>query len=170
MLTSNSSNHQKYEDTEKIAIQDCKFAFKHVSRACGIPVIGIVGCSVLFAIPWTTIPRTDSIIHQSHWMEFNIPGATHTFLGTGVGIIALSKYTKEESLMSIWNFSKVCLFNLITWNLLYISAYLVWSVYLQFNHPLPNLAYMIVPTLVLNMIGVSSGTSKPYKPPSCLIF
>ena len=142
------------EDTEKIAIQDCKFAFKHVSRACGIPVIGIVGCSVLFAIPWTTIPRTDSIIHQSHWMEFNIPGATHTFLGTGVGIIALSKYTKEESLMSIWNFSKVCLFNLITWNLLYISAYLVWSVYLQFNHPLPNMAYLIVPALVLNVIGL----------------
>ena len=35
--------------------------------------IGIVsGCAVL-SIPWTTIPRSNSIIHQSRWIEASLP-------------------------------------------------------------------------------------------------
>ena len=36
---------------------------------------GIIAASVLFAIPWTTIPRIDSIIYQSYWWEKIIPSA-----------------------------------------------------------------------------------------------
>ena len=42
--------------------------------------IGIIAASVVWAIPWTTIPRTNSIIYQSWWMEILLPTATYLML------------------------------------------------------------------------------------------
>lgn len=38
---------------------------KDVWKVLGLSFFGIIAVSVIFAVPWTTIPRTDSIIYQS---------------------------------------------------------------------------------------------------------
>ena len=44
--------------------------------------------------------------------------------------------------------------DLILWNLLYILAYVIWSIYFKFNHPLPQLGLILIPTWILFMIGI----------------
>ena len=41
---------------------------------------GTIALCVLFFIPWTTVPRTDSIRYQSYWFETWLPHATLTIL------------------------------------------------------------------------------------------
>ena len=43
--------------------RDIKSATKDLLKALFISIFGIIGSCVLVAIPWTTIPRTDSIIY-----------------------------------------------------------------------------------------------------------
>ena len=35
--------------------------------------ISTAAVSIIFVLPWTTIPRTNSIIYQSSWMEVFLP-------------------------------------------------------------------------------------------------
>ena len=65
-----------------------------------ISVLGIISFCLIFVIPWTTIPRTDSIIHQSHWIEALIPLATTIFLITGHMFLNLITFFKEEELLN----------------------------------------------------------------------
>ena len=46
-----------------------------LSSICKIAIIilGTVSLSTLSVVPWTTIPRTNSIIFQSSWMELMLP-------------------------------------------------------------------------------------------------
>ena len=142
------------EETEDNTTQERKFTLKEVGKAIGISIFGIVALTVLFSIPWTTTPRTDSIIYQSHWMEVLLPISINFLLVAGTRFLQLITWTKEKTLASSWNYLKIYLLDLITWILLYMSAYLIWSIYLQLNHPLPNLGLMIVPTWTISIIGL----------------
>ena len=53
-------------------------------------LIGIVAASVLCAVPWTTIPRTNSIIHQSCWMELLLPGGSYVILKCGNDLLDIT--------------------------------------------------------------------------------
>ena len=143
------------KEKEEAKIKDNKFALNVVFEALGISTFGIVGFSLLFIVPWTSIPRTDSIIHQSHWMEILLPFATNQLLFAGSQFLEFTTWTKEKELMSIWNFMKMYLLNLIPFTILYISYYIFWSLYLQYNHPLPYLLMMVwLPVFMIWSIGL----------------
>ena len=132
-----------------------KYALKDILEALGISVFGIIGFSLLFTVPWTSIPRTNSIIYQSHWMEVLLPHAlTVLLLGAGTQFLELTIWTDEKTMMSISNFLKVYAMWLIPYNLLYVSVYALWSVNLQYNHPLPNLGLIIFALIIIVTIGM----------------
>ena len=99
-----------------------------------------------FTIPWTTIPRTNSMIYQSHWMEAIFPALTFKFLLSGVHLSNIRIWTEEPELMSIRVFLKTYLMDVVPFTVMYVSCYWIWSVYLEFNHPLPNLGLLLFPT------------------------
>ena len=123
-------------------------------RAICISAIKIIVFSVLFTIPWTVIPRTNSIIYQSHWWEVMIPMATWFVLTAASQILLFKTWFKEQTLISISNHFKMFLMNLIPFSVLYIISYLIWSVYMQFKHPLPNLGLIIIPNYIIWAIGL----------------
>ena len=53
-------------------------------------VIAIIAFCLLFIIPWTTIPRTNSIIYQSYWMEVSLPVTTNCMLFAAVDLLNLT--------------------------------------------------------------------------------
>ena len=53
--------------------------FRDTSRSIAV-LIGIMAACVLCAVPWTTIPRTNSILFQAWWMELTIPTASFWFM------------------------------------------------------------------------------------------
>ena len=142
---------EETEETKKIST---KLNLQQIVKALCISIFGIVGISVLFAIPWTTIPRTDSIIYQSHWMEVLLPSVANDMLHTGTGILRLSTWTKEEEIMSIWTYLKLFLLEQIIGSLFYVIAHVIWSIYLQFNHPPPQSGLIRLPTWIMFTISL----------------
>ena len=104
--------------------------------------LGIIAFCVLFISPWTTIPRTNSIVYQSHWIEGLLPYSTTVLLTVGGIFLRLTTFIKEPALTSIFDYFKIYLMALIPSSLVYISSYLFWTGYLQFHHPAPQLDLM----------------------------
>ena len=80
---------------------------KDVCTAICISVFGIIAFCALFCIPWTIIPRTNSIIYQTHWIKAILPMASNIVLIAGGYNLSLAKFAQEDSLMSLGNFLKV---------------------------------------------------------------
>ena len=111
-------------------------------------VSGTISFCLLFAIFWTSIPRTNSIIYQSHWVEALLPSVTVYILSAGSDLLNLITWTKENDLRSLAMFLRMVLMYLIPANIFYVSSYAIWSVYLNFNHPMPNLGLTMWPTTI----------------------
>ena len=142
------------EEEERNAKHHSKSVLKDFLKAICISHFGIIAISVIFATPWTSIPRTDSIIYQSHWMEVNLPSATIALLVVGSRFLQLKTWLNEDKFMSIWIYLKMYLMDLFLWNLLTSLSYVIWSGYYKFNHPLPQLGLLVIPMWILFMIGL----------------
>ena len=96
----------------------------------------LTGCALVLS-PQTLIPRHNSIIYQQYWFELNIP-VTVVFLMTSANRISdCYIFTKCKQLISIQVFLKMCFWNLLGWLLPYFMCYLVWSIIMGYNHPMP---------------------------------
>ena len=112
------------------------FGTKNFLRSL-IQSVGVIAICVLFIIPWTTIPRTDSIVYQSYWWELCLPTASTCILNAANDLVNLVVWTKENSLRTPRVFLMMFLMNYIPSVLIHMICYFVWSVHLGFNHPLP---------------------------------
>ena len=100
--------------------------------------ISVVAISILFVASWTTIPRTNSIIHQSYWMEILIPTTINWMTIAATDLLNLAIWTQERSVISLLVFLKLyCVYSTPPL-LLYILSYMNWCVYLGYNHPMPH--------------------------------
>ena len=102
--------------------------------------IGIIAACILCAVPWTSIPRTNSILYQSWWMEICFPTACVIFLNAAGELLNLTVWTKERSIDSAKVLFKLFLALIIPFLLLYVSCYMIWTVHFGHNHPMPYLA------------------------------
>ena len=117
--------------------------------------IAVVGISILFVAPWTTIPRTNSIIYQSYWMEVLIPSTTNWMTIVAADLLNLTIWTQERSVISPLVFLKLYFVYSAPPFLLYILSYMIWCVYLGYNHPLPHVMMVtMLPTQILTMISL----------------
>ena len=145
------NNDNEIVDNSKVG---SKFDIINSFRTIIISAIKILVISVLFTIPWTVIPRTNSIIYQSHWWEVLIPMTTFIVLSAAAQALHFKTWFKEPTLMSINNCFAIYFMNLIPYTALYTFSYVIWSVFLQFNHPLPNLGLIMIPTYMIWAIGL----------------
>ena len=114
--------------------------------------IGIISACILCVVPWTSIPRTNSILYQSRWMEICLPTACVIFLNAAGELLNLKVWTKERSIDSVKVLFKLFLALIIPFLLLYISCYMIWTVHYGHNHPMPYLA--VSTTLPIRIIFV----------------
>ena len=121
---------------------------RDVCKGILISIAGTIGFCALFSIHWTTIPRTNSMIYQSHWMEILLPVSSNTILTAGNLLLDLIIWTKEDCLKSLRVFLKTYFLGLLIFYAFYVACYIVWSVFLQNNHPCPIYGVIIIPTLI----------------------
>ena len=119
------------EEEEK-GKNDKKQAKEDERKTSIISFLFIVLFCMLFAIPWTTIPRTNSIIYQGYWIETLLPGVTNVMLIAGLRNLDLTTWTKEESLSSFFNYFKIYLLILI---LIFPCLYIIFPIGLWFVLP-----------------------------------
>ena len=134
------------DGTKKKRNKGNKLAPKDICRVLCLSLFGIVAFCVVFSLPWTTIPRTNSIIFQSSWFEVLLPNASVFIISAGNVFLDLTIWTKERALYSIGFYLKIYTITLIPFIVLYISCYAIWCLYLHFNHPLPQLGSISMPT------------------------
>ena len=142
------------DDTKTEEKNNIQFSLKYVCKTFFVWIFGTIALSVVFAVPWTTIPRTNSIIYQSHWIEAIAPSTAALLLVAAANFYELSTWTREQSLMTLSIYLKIYFMNLISFSILYILSFVIWSEYLQFNHPLPHLGLIILPMLIILTIGL----------------
>lgn len=116
--------------------------------------IGIIAVCVVCAIPWTTIPRSNSMIHQSRWMELILPTGSSIVLAAASDALNLSVWGKERSIMSIGVLLRFTSAYFIPFLLLYLSCYLTWSEHFGFNHPMPYLGLIQMPTWIVFQVSL----------------
>ena len=105
-----------------------------------LSVCGILVFSVIYAIPYTIIPRHNSIIHPSYWIEVLLPVYTSFLLSAGSFLLDMILFFNESSLKSIRVYFKMYFLILLVCTILYILCYTFWSVILGLNHPMPYVA------------------------------
>ena len=109
----------------------------------------IILVSILFVIPWTTIPRTNSIIYQAYWLELLLPAASISILDAGYDLLDLTIWTKEKSLISLKVFSKMFLTYGSISIVAYVLSYVIWCLILGYNHPLPYVSLLGLPVWII---------------------
>ena len=139
-VESSTSENQKNDVSKggETALQSiCKIA---------IFATATVTLSLLSVVPWTTIPRTNSIVSPSSWMQILIPFVFPCIFTAGGDLLNLTIWTKERSLISIKTLSKMTFVNFASAALFYILSDTIWCVYLEYNHPLPYLGLVALVT------------------------
>ena len=104
----------------------------------------VVGACVLNLSILTLIPRENSIIHPEYWYE----GLICVIVGvcsrhTALNLLGLYIFTKEKFLMTIIHFMKILILSSLFFGVPYCTCYVVWTLYLGRNHPLPFVGFCI---------------------------
>ena len=131
------------DETQVNRKRENRLPIKDVWKAIFVAVSKILAISLLGCIPWTSIPRTNSIFYQWHWWELLLPAAANRLWVAGHHILNLSTWFKEESLITFKIYLKIFIFSMTPMTISYISAYAIWTVYLDSNHPLPKLGWIL---------------------------
>ena len=88
-------------------------------------------------------------------MEVLLPSSSLIFLTAGLQLLNLTTWTQETTLMTVRNYLKIYSINLIPFAFSYVALSVLWSVYLQNNHPLPLLfTICYFPTIIIAVIGL----------------
>ena len=104
-------------------------------------VFSVLAVCAVFLSPVCLIPRTNSIIYQSKWYEFNFVIMWSMILAAAGDLLNVATYFKEKSILSFRMFLKTYILFTMTWTVPYIIAYLIWCQYLKYNWPFPFLGY-----------------------------
>ena len=86
---------------------------ENVMDNVGVFLLGIMLFFAICVIPCTIIPRTDSIMYQSDWMEAMLPALTLMLLLSASRFITLITLIKEEALRNYFFFFKICFMDVI---------------------------------------------------------
>ena len=141
--------HCKDKVIQKRIGTETEFSTKVIFVELFIKTFGIILVCTLFIIPWTLIRRKDTIIYQDYWMEPSLPAVVNWMIRAGADLMNLMILTNENSLKSFNLYLKLSAMILSLWFVFYISSYLIWSVCLGYNHPLPYLGLMLLPTWMI---------------------
>ena len=137
----------KYPEKEDdlVLLKNCY----HQRNECGafFSFLGIIAFCILFAIPYTIIPRHNSIVDQSYWIEVLLPVYLSFLLSAGSILLDMILFFEEKALKSVKVYLKMFFVIVVPCTILYIASYILWSLVLGFNHPLPYLAIIcLLPT------------------------
>ena len=94
--SSNKDETKKGIETQRDGIKEKSLAIRNIGYVFAV----LAFCSA-FASPLTLIPRTNSILYQSHWFDFNLPVAILLLLDAANTVLPMATFFKEKTLHSV---------------------------------------------------------------------
>ena len=104
-------------------------------------ILSLSGLFIIYTASFafiTLIPYHDVINCPNYWYELIVPIALGGFLWYFVVILLqLSKLSNDQAIMDLWLISRLFTLSAIALTTGHLIIYLIWSVYLGYNSPMP---------------------------------
>ena len=140
----------RFETAENHAIKVSSFSVKKSIYKNVLHIVGIlIGCALLVS-PQTLIPRHNSILYPRYWYELNFAVGYVFLFCTASSIMDPYVFTKYKRLISLSVFVRMYFWKLGGWLIPYCICYVVWSLCLGYNHPMPFLGFFCYLNCLLN--------------------
>lgn len=140
------------ETKERIKAEENETKLKSVGKLIGFS-FATIAVSAFSVVPFVMIPRTNSIIHQSAWMELLLPNISFCMIVVGNDLLNLAVWSTERSLLSFKIYLKMLFVDVILSTFFFVLSYIIWSVILGYNHPLPYLVMTQHPVWIIYVLG-----------------
>ena len=118
-------------------------------------LLSILGCCGLMMSILTLIPRHNAIVEQSYWLEIMFPAGICVIIITAAIAQDFFVLTGKHPLVVINFFLKIGLTLIATWVTTFSICYIIWTMILEYNHPIPFLGTICL--LSSTIFGIVSG-------------
>jgi len=152
----NGSKHDEPDKDPSKGTNSKKNSYTHTNSSYWnmLYIFGImIGCSIMLSII-LLIPRHNSIIYQTYWLEVNLPVAFVILTSTLSTAIEFVVFIKLKIRVAIHVGIKLYLWTFLPWFILYCLCYIVWVISLRYNHPLPLLGLNMFTTWIVSLPGL----------------
>ena len=85
----------------------------------------------------TVMPRHNSILEPSYWFEVNITTSAAYFMMTAMIVLDFWILFGRKSFVYVRFFLKNYLATFLTWIIYFCLSYMIWTMILEYNHPMP---------------------------------
>ena len=109
-------------------------------------IFGILTACVLNAAVLFLIPRKNSILYPEFWYEtllYSVIGISSRLSASH--ILELFTFTRVQDLLTISHYLKVFLTHSLSFTIPYSISYVIWTIWLENNHPIPLLGIFFLP-------------------------
>ena len=126
-----------------------------ISYWSGLHVFSILCCCGLAMSILTLIPRHNSLLDQSYWLEISIVAAPAYLIRTALIALDFIVLFENDSMITPRIFVKCYLANFLTWIVGYCTIYMIWKMILEYNHPMPLYNFILYfPTKIVSVVSV----------------
>lgn len=107
--------------------------------------VGIIGIGVLWSIPVSLIPMTNTILYPAYWWEVIVYGPffTHAIYKAGFTTIECHLIFDFKESKSMRRFLFLCTINYTSMVTIWCSTYLIATIWLEIGYPLPLVGIII---------------------------
>ena len=110
---------------------------KTVTYWNGLHIFGILGICALVISFQTTIPRHNSLLQPDYWFEISFPAGMAIFLMTTTMTMTYIILVGSHWFLSVHLFFNIFILLFCFWLTLYCASYIIWTYFLEYNHPMP---------------------------------
>ena len=134
----NSIDKDKYDE---IFLKSCAKSTVKVCLWILFYQLTILASALILSVPATIIPLTNSIDYPGYWWEPIITGGffVNSLYESAYTLVECKLYYGFEFLFSFKTLAWLWAIMMLAMSIPYVIAYLVWSVMLGYNHPIPLL-------------------------------
>ena len=100
-------------------------------------ILSILCCCGLAMSMMTLMPRHNSILEPSYWFEVNITTSAAYFMMTAMIVLDFWILFGRKSFVYVRFFLKNYLATFLTWIIYFCLSYMIWTMILEYNHPMP---------------------------------
>ena len=129
-----SNENQKDKSITKAILADKKTSAWNVCH-----VFSVITVCVVFSVPISLIPRTNSIFYQSNWYEFNFVMMAIILSLAASHHLNMATYFKKKSFLSFQMLFRTYSLLMVTWTIPSLIAYMIWCQHFNYNWPVPFL-------------------------------
>lgn len=145
----------KLESMENAKTRATSSSVKNASYWNVLHNIGILLGCVFWVSPLTLIPRHNTILYPTYWFESILVLGVMATLNTALVILDIYAFLNCKIIISMRMVLRMFFWILSVYLIPYCMSYVVWSIFLDYNHPMPQVGPLsLFAAWIFNLFGI----------------